>query len=415
MPQIFRPRYTRELPPHAEKCTRGGKPAWRWLKRGGGFNYGVPIGKPGRVVVEVDRYRYRFTGPDGSRVEGWGYADRAATEALVVKLLTQAERIHAGILPPEAARPRLTITALLARWRSHILHGGASRHGAARQVQRARGVCDGIGAARLADLTPAAVVAWIEERRREDRHGKKPFGATTAASYVSAAKSFTHWAATVERCESVDPLSGLKVHRDPRDLRVRRRALSPKELTRLLDATHRSRETVYGLTGPERHALYLLACSTGLRASELASLTRESFDFGAGVVAVERPAKTRRRARDVLPVPAEALAAVKRIAQPKGPIWPNRVKRTQAWWLVAARMIRRDLEAAGIAAEENGRRFDFHCLRGQFATDLDRAGVSLARAQRLMRHSTPELTSRFYTHPEAAELAAEVAKLRRKV
>lgn len=52
-------------------------------------------------------------------------------------------------------------------------------------------------------------------------------------------------------------------------------------------------------------------------------------------------------------------------------------------------------------------------MRGQFATDLDRAGVSLARAQKLMRHSTPDLTARYYTRPDKEELAGEVAKLKR--
>lgn len=56
--------------------------------------------------------------------------------------------------------------------------------------------------------------------------------------------------------------------------------------------------------------------------------------------------------------------------------------------------------------------YDFHALRCQFATDLERAGVGLATAQRLMRHSTPQLTAKTYTKRSATELASAVGKLR---
>jgi len=45
-------------------------------------------------------------------------------------------------------------------------------------------------------------------------------------------------------------------------------------------------------------------------------------------------------------------------------------------------MLARDLASAGIAKEDaTGAVFDFHSLRSQFATDLERAGVGLAAAQ----------------------------------
>lgn len=42
-----------------------------------------------------------------------------------------------------------------------------------------------------------------------------------------------------------------------------------------------------------------------------------------------------------------------------------------------------------------------------------RAGVSLSRAQRLMRHSTPLLTAKYYQRPDRDELAADVNRLPR--
>jgi len=97
-----------------------------------------------------------------------------------------------------------------------------------------------------------------------------------------------------------------------------------------------------------------------------------------------------------------------------GPVWPDRTNSPhKAWWKTGAKMLRQDLAAAGLLYRDaEGRVFDFHAMRSQFGSDLDRAGVSLARAQRLMRHSTPFLT-KYYILLDAAELAEVVEKLAR--
>ena len=74
-------------------------------------------------------------------------------------------------------------------------------------------------------------------------------------------------------------------------------------------------------------------------------------------------------------------------------------------------MLREDLAAASIPYETSEGVFDFHALRGQFATALARAGVPLTDAQKLLRHSSPLLTANFYTHLSTAELAAQLGKL----
>jgi hypothetical protein len=47
----------------------------------------------------------------------------------------------------------------------------------------------------------------------------------------------------------------------------------------------------------------------------------------------------------------------------------------------------------------------------RFTTSLARAGVSLAMAQRLLRHSTPILTASIYTRLELHDARGAVAKL----
>jgi hypothetical protein len=60
-----------------------------------------------------------------------------------------------------------------------------------------------------------------------------------------------------------------------------------------------------------------------------------------------------------------------------------------------ATMLRADLEAAGIPYRDpSGLVFDFHALRCHMATLAHAAGVSTRVVQKMMRHSTLELTGR---------------------
>jgi len=74
-------------------------------------------------------------------------------------------------------------------------------------------------------------------------------------------------------------LAGLsKLANGETDVRHARRDFAPDELARLLGAAHESTTTFLGLTGPDRHFLYLAACAKGFRVSELGSMTPESFN-----------------------------------------------------------------------------------------------------------------------------------------
>lgn len=62
-------------------------------------------------------------------------------------------------------------------------------------------------------------------------------------------------------------------------------------------------------------------------------------------------------------------------------------------------MLRADLAEANIEyGDAAGRDLDFHRLRHTFCTKLALAGVHITVAQKMMRHSTVELTAKFYTH-----------------
>jgi len=76
-----------------------------------------------------------------------------------------------------------------------------------------------------------------------------------------------------------------------------------------------------------------------------------------------------------------------------------------------ADMLQVDLAAAGIPyVDASGLYFDFHSLRCQMASNADAAGVSPRVVQRLMRHSTLELTDR-YTKRRQGDIRAAASIL----
>lgn len=417
MAHVFKPVYTKPIPAHAERVRHKDGPAVRWKGRGGKWVVAlVCADKPTRCRVEAATWYVEYTDHDGRVRKKKGFADKGATEALMAELVRKAARICAGLLPPEAAQPRRGLSELIADWCEYVKAGGATPEHAARNRQQVGDVAAGIGAVRPADFTPAAVQGWLAKLRAANDHNGKRFGKGSSRHYLAAAKAFTRWLAVVDRSEPVDHLSAVQRKTDDTDVRKQRRPLPADQLERLVATARGSADTWYGLTGPERAALYSLASTTGFRAKELSSLWPASFDFAAHTVTITGGrAKNKKTVTLPLNLDVERDLLAMLAGRSDGPLWPHRGGATdaQAWYRNGARMIARDLAAAGIPVRDPaGKSYDFHALRGQFATDLDRAGVSLGRAQRLMRLSNPALLTKHYSRPDEAALAADVNRLR---
>ena len=161
-----------------------------------------------------------------------------------------------------------------------------------------------------------------------------------------------------------------------------------------------------GMPGPARSLCYRLAVATGLRYSEIASIWPESFDWKAPGVTVAA-AYTKNGEPATLPLPndmADDLAAFVATLPSATPVFPLPIEK-------GAKMLRVDLKTAGIEYRDAaGLVFDFHSLRCEMATLADAAGVSPRVVQRLMRHSSLELTGR-YTRPRAVDIEAAAGLL----
>ncbi len=184
----------------------------------------------------------------------------------------------------------------------------------------------------------------------------------------------------------------------------RRRALTLDEVARLLNvAERRGRSELEGL---ERAACYALAALAGLRRGETRGATWADIDLDAGTVTVRASvAKNGREA--TLPLHDAPRAVLRRLRPLRGPgAGPAVVS-----CVPETRTLYGDLRAVGIAPENDDGRIDFHALRTSFVTNLARADVTLAQAQKLARHSTPTLTANSYTRLQLSDGAAAVARL----
>jgi integrase len=376
---------------------------------------------------------YRFTDENGRKVERKGYTDRRATEQLAATVEQKVSLVAAGLVNPQdiayqnhAARPlvdhiddweaglraqgvtddhaqraanriRRLIALMLGSDLALQEHRKLSREGQRDLIRRIAAV---IRPARLSDLDQERVQAALSRLKAAG----KSLG--TIGGYRIAIRSFSKWLWNAKRTRE-DLLHGVKGYNVKEDPRHERRTIALAELRRLIGVTHEG-GTHHGMTGPARALCYRLAVASGLRYSEIGSITPSSFHWDARPATVTVTAAfTKNGQTATLPLPDDLAADLRAYVAPLNPgkpIFPLPADD-------GARMLRVDLQAAGIPyRDDSGRVFDFHALRCQLATLADAAGVSPRVVQKLMRHSSLELTGR-YTKPRAVDIEAAASKL----
>ncbi len=376
---------------------------------------------------------FRFTDADGEKLERKGCPDRRVTEEMAREAEALAARTRAGLTDPKAeARRRHTTRSLsdhMADWRAHLIAAGHTSKHAELSLDRVRRVAALIAGAPLADAAPSRRTGRVERERiglrLADRLASSRLAdltrdrAQSALATLRAAglslqslnhhragcRAFTRWAWKDGRTAE-DALIGLTGYNAKEDRRHDRRTLAVDELRRLVDVAHRG-APYRRMTGPARALCYRLAVATGLRFSETASITPDSFDLTAGAPTVTvAAAYTKNGEPATLPMPADLtadLAPFLAELPPEAAVFPLPDK--------GAAMLRVDLAAARIPYRDAaGLVFDFHSMRCQCATLADAAGVSPRVVQRMMRHSTLELTGR-YTRPRMHDLAGATAAM----
>ncbi len=167
---------------------------------------------------------------------------------------------------------------------------------------------------------------------------------STSNHYLTSATGFSKWLVKPGSRIGNDPLTMLSRLNEETDIRRRRRDLAVDGAVRLLVAALVSERDFRGSLGEDRYFLYAVAFQTGLRAFELASLTKGSFARKADPPTVTVAARySKRRREDVQRLPAELAEALRSYLDGKPAdmlVWPG------TWHRRAYQMLARDLEAA---------------------------------------------------------------------
>lgn len=345
------------------------------------------------------------------RRESSGLTDKRAAEEWYRRRRAELERDHAEGPDPLRDHARAGIEAHLADFAAHLRAKRVSEHHLAQRLGHLRSFLEFAGVKRLADLDPVGAERWLAAEARKPGKGGKPLSARSLNRRRASLKHFSRWLVTARRAawEAFGSLSALN---EDSDRRLERRAPTALEEAALLEASPF-----------ERGVIYALAMTTGLRRSELAALTWAEVDLERGAVTT-RAAASKNRREALLPLHPSARAGLVellrrrqagettrgagRYATPEPGAGPGEPVFNAIPTILT---YRRDLDRAGVAFETPAGVLDFHALRGGFATSLQRAGVGLTQTQRLMRHSSPALTSKVYSKLDLGDARGAVDRL----
>ena len=343
----------------------------------------------------------------GKRRTRKGFTDKSRTEQLAAKLENEALLRKSGMIDPkqeEFANQRKSVLE------SHLQDfeiGLQRRISTAKHVRltisRIRRVVRGCEFETIGDISADDVECFLSEARMEGEFGHKTYN-----HYVQAFEQFCSWLMAKGRV-SFNPVVGLERLNCETDVRHRRRALSPDEFEKLVLSAQTSDKLIQCYDGETRAKIYVLSNMTGLRRTELASLTPSSFKLQVHPATLTVAAKnSKHRKLDVLPLHPDLIVMLREWLVAFGPndfLFPKLAKRRT--WL----MVKKDLERVGIPYETDDGIADFHAVgRHTYITELLRNGVSLPEARELARHSDVNMTMR-YTHIGIKDQAKAIAKL----
>ena len=387
-------------------------------------NKSAPGAQKNRVKLKPWYGRYRDAEGIGRTVRLC--TNKTAARQMLAEIERNASMEQAGMRSPFEDHARRPLTDHLTDFQQELYDRGDTEDYCRLVAGRASRIVEGCRFRFLGDISASRVQSYLADMKRAGSAQQ------TVNHYLRAIKQFSRWTVR-DRRSGDDRLVHLTGGNVKTDRRLERREVSTEEIEWLL-AVALAGPSRLGLSGQQRFHLYVAALGTGLRASELASLTPAHFALDADPPTVRIDAQDEKARRgDVLPLPpdvVELLTPWVELIDADARLWPGLWAKQRR----ASKFMKQDLETARAAwmddaktesarcdreqsdflcyRNHDGKQADFHALRHTYLSRLGRSGASLRTAMDLGRHTTPQMAMR-YQKAQIHDLVAAVESLPR--
>lgn len=381
---MFKPKYTRPVPPGAKRKIIDGEPHVQ-LKHDGRLRW-FPLSSGGRARMPHSDWHGRVRLANGQRVTVRLLRDRSASETMLHARQRQEDQIAAGMIMP-TVKTSETVAELVDRYIAERVTAGLARKTLANLHPALKRMVAGLGLVVVDDvlrLEKSKVMAWLDALRVGFHVGEKapPARMTepgTRAKYIHMLNQFLRWLAKGRIIPEVPALPNYSTA-----VTKPRRALTKDEVERLANASPWPRNLLYRL------AFATLTRLTALLAIRSADLNLVNLD---GPFLSLRPQHAKTKKGQMVPIPKRLVPELKRLVREMG-------DRTFSDVLgpMKPRIFDRDLKAAGLSKWSPDGLACFHSLRHSGATHLAKSGVSLLLIKEMGGWSNLNIVAKFYAH-----------------
>ncbi len=365
------------------------------------------------------KWIFKYVDEHGVRRTCTGYTDKQATQELADKLQLEANKRRDGLIDDNEIRlaehRRRPIAEHIADYDAALRAKGSSDRHIKQTISYIEEAVGALSWETLGHIRADAFVGLLGDLRRGKNLSHRSLNAR-----IIAVKAFATWCINHHRM-TINPMSTVQKFNEAADRRKLRRPVDISVLNHLLAATESGPDR-RGVSGSDRAMLYRVLAATGFRIGEARSLTPRSLQLdGSEPAIVVEAAYSKRRREDCQPIPVALAAELGLWANGRErdrPLWkiPDKVnlrwlkpdlRRARAHWIreVGDPGERRDRrESVYLKSEADDRRvIDFHAFRHGYITQLTSNCSNVPAAQRLARHSSPDLTLKTYSHVSLAD------------
>lgn len=348
-----------------------------------------------------------FVDQDGNRQrKSTGCNDKVSAKKILDKWTSVQKLMEFGVIQPE--RGDQAIKPHLRAFQTAMVAAGRNRNHIDRTAQLIQNVIDYGQWETMSQISADGLATYCQHMKKDQDQANR-----TVASVITALRTFCRWCVRNRVIDS-DPTASVQKPSLKTDRRIERRMLLPDEWKWLKSTLIDQPTDRNGQSSAERLLMYWTAIETGLRASELMSLTKSALkmdDKDPHIIVKASITKNSKLAKQYV---SDELAAMLRGATgrktPGAKVF-HMVARTEMARALVADMT--DARAAWLktpdgkkrresdflqARNADGETIDFHSLRHTCGAWLVQAGVTLAEVREIMRHSTITLTVDCYGH-----------------